>query len=49
MLTHHTYLVTFQSGQVWHIVAKSQGDAILTCSELNPGEPVSRVSRQTEW
>ena len=43
------YMVTFQSGLVWEMVSSSPTDAVVLAAELNPGDPVVRVSRDGEW
>ena len=48
-MTPHTYMVTFQSGLVWEVVSSSPTDASVSAAELNPGDPVVRVSRGGEW
>lgn len=44
-----TFRVTFQSGLVWAVVGSSPTDAAISAAELNPGDPVVRVSRDGEW
>jgi hypothetical protein len=44
-----TYTVTFQSGLVWLMVARSRNDATVSASELNPGDKVVRVYQSGQW
>jgi hypothetical protein len=44
-----SYMVTFQSGVIWEVVAESRTGAIMSAAELNPGDAVVRVSQSGQW
>lgn len=44
-----SYMVTFQSGLTWSVVAGSRTDATVSASELNPGDRVVQVSQSGQW